>query len=238
MNPLFQPHDCLSEKQIQHYLDDNLGKSGRQTVENHLLDCPLCAEAVEGYRLLQEENTIHRDATPPRRMRLYTRLAWAAAILTTAVSLWLLVDQPQSRDLYAAYFEKYPNDITSNPRGSSEPTEPGSLLEQGVILYTEGNFQESRKVLAEYLRQESSDPAGTFYLGLTLLESGQISEATHILRGLAPKTGPYSEEASWYLALAYLREGKKDQAKDQLKTLIDAGKGRYFKQAKSLFSKL
>ena len=46
---VFQPLKCLDENDIRLYLSGEVDQSARYRIENHLLDCPLCEEAVEGY---------------------------------------------------------------------------------------------------------------------------------------------------------------------------------------------
>ena len=46
---VFQPMKCLSQDEIRLYLIGELDESSRYRVENHLLDCPLCSDAVEGF---------------------------------------------------------------------------------------------------------------------------------------------------------------------------------------------
>ncbi len=55
MKTLLHPKKCLTYKMLQAYYSSELPVEKRFEVENHLLDCPLCSDALEGYhRALQE----------------------------------------------------------------------------------------------------------------------------------------------------------------------------------------
>ena len=51
LNDLFDAKSCLTEAEIEGYVKGELSGEMRFRVENHLLDCPLCADAVEGFQL-------------------------------------------------------------------------------------------------------------------------------------------------------------------------------------------
>jgi hypothetical protein len=65
MQLLFQEHKCLSEKDIQNYINGQLSTDERHRLENHLLDCPLCDDAVDGYSVLAEGTKVQN--TPSTR---------------------------------------------------------------------------------------------------------------------------------------------------------------------------
>lgn len=57
MKPIFQIHQCLSEENIKGYLTNRLSEEERFRVENHLLDCPLCSDAVDGYAAMEVDQS-------------------------------------------------------------------------------------------------------------------------------------------------------------------------------------
>ncbi|MEO7175679.1 MAG: zf-HC2 domain-containing protein [Saprospiraceae bacterium] len=50
MNREIQTSNCLQEIEIQDYLNQKLNPEELRRVETHIMECPLCAEAVEGYK--------------------------------------------------------------------------------------------------------------------------------------------------------------------------------------------
>lgn len=50
--------DCLSEQQLFDYIDDKLSQKERHVIEKHLLDCELCADALEGLEITKDRTRI------------------------------------------------------------------------------------------------------------------------------------------------------------------------------------
>ena len=48
MKVTLKERSCLSQRELRRYLRGKMTKQQRQAVEHHLLDCPLCAHAVDG----------------------------------------------------------------------------------------------------------------------------------------------------------------------------------------------
>lgn len=55
---IYSPTDCLSEKMLFDYIDNNLSQKERHIVEKHLLDCEMCSDALEGLELTKDRNRI------------------------------------------------------------------------------------------------------------------------------------------------------------------------------------
>ncbi len=55
---LFESSGCLSEQTLFDYIDDRLSSDERFRVEKHLLDCELCADALEGFRFVKDRSRI------------------------------------------------------------------------------------------------------------------------------------------------------------------------------------
>ena len=50
MRTFFKPNSHLTSEEIQKYLSNKLKAETLNEVENHLLGCPLCSGAVEGFK--------------------------------------------------------------------------------------------------------------------------------------------------------------------------------------------
>jgi TonB family protein len=55
---VFKSTDCISEQTMFDYIDNKLAAKERHLVEKHLLDCELCADAMEGLELVKDRNKI------------------------------------------------------------------------------------------------------------------------------------------------------------------------------------
>jgi len=91
--------DCLSEEQLKLYLQQKLSASEQYQIENHLIDCELCTDALEGLRLvenpielsnvvteLNQQIDIRVKSGEKKIIPFYTRFRIAAVITLVAIS--------------------------------------------------------------------------------------------------------------------------------------------------------
>lgn len=103
------------------------------------------------------------------------------------------------------------------------------LLIQGLENYREGDFQEALKALELYHADAPADLEGQFYLGISYLAQGAFRKTVYILEPLVEnELFEQQELLHWYLALAYLKGGKryKHKVKQHLEKLTESRKYR------------
>ena len=79
-----------------------------------------------------------------------------------------------------------------------------------MAAYGAGRYAEAARAL-DAVATEDRTPALAFYLGVARLLSGRPREAISVLRSISPES-PYSTEARYYLAKAWLRLSAADSA--------------------------
>lgn len=68
---LFTGSGCLSEEALQDYIRGRLSEEEQEAVAQHLADCPLCADALEGMEEMKEEDSdIAYSASSPEAYSL------------------------------------------------------------------------------------------------------------------------------------------------------------------------
>lgn len=120
--------------------------------------------------------------------------------------------------LYAQYFEVLPDAISANERGSEAD---GTKSEVGIAMemYNKGDYKNAAEILiqqkeVEYLvfgaisEMKNSDMSSAVRL---LLKSKQVDNRGH-----------YKDIIEWYLSLAYLKDGKMEEAKALLTSISKA----------------
>lgn len=60
-NRIFGPSGCISEKAFFLYLKNELSEKEKNTFEQHIADCLLCNEALEGYEKYTDDNNIFAE---------------------------------------------------------------------------------------------------------------------------------------------------------------------------------
>ncbi|MFZ2898862.1 MAG: tetratricopeptide repeat protein [Saprospiraceae bacterium] len=239
MKPIFQEHRCLSEGDIQDYLGNRLSGEERHRVENHLLDCPLCSDALEGLALLEEDR---QELKAPSRVR---RMPWrffavAAAILALMVAVvWVYSGISPSGRLYAEFYETYKHDLSVQMRNGGNARAPEKQqLSGGLEAYISQYYSESIALLQPFVEDNPNHLVARYYLGLSYMEEKKWAEAETQLTAVQSAHLEYWEESTWYLALLYIKTDRKDEAREALQSLISARSGRYNEKARKLLSKL
>ncbi len=253
INKILQTDRCLSMEAIKAYLSDQLDEQQRFEVENHLLDCPLCSDAVEGFAnhynfetntelsslTTKEAQHTTRAATGRkaslRRISYFNRIAAAAVFLLMMAAGWMYWNNQQPERLYQAYHEPYANEALIATRSSAERPE-SKQLQKALSLQKAGDYQASIAKLRELLDAQPAHPLGSMMLGVAYLEEGQTEKAKELLMTVRINHELYYEEASWYLALAYLKDDQPSAARPILEELSRQEVGLYRDRAISLLA--
>lgn len=243
MKPIFQIHQCLSEENIKGYLTNRLSEEERFRVENHLLDCPLCSDAVDGYAAMEVDQSAGKGVGQQAvrlQMSNWRFFSAAAAILVLiAAAIWIFPKQPSTEKLFADYYTSYDSDLDIRFRQSGQTTNPADTpLTKGLRAYAQKDYAGSIPQLEAYLMENPNHLVSLFYLGLSKMEEGRDAEAIQQFDAVQKAGQEYSEESTWYLALLYVKNNRIDEAKSLLNTLIRPGSGRYYEKAKELYGRL
>ena len=237
------------------YLREELDEADRYRIENHLLDCPLCSDAVEGYANLHnfEEDgqldTLQQafpTASPPlevvkkptvTRRRLFPAVAAAASVLLLISAIWLYWQSGTSERLYQAYHESFLPENLAAIRSVEENTNTNAFKE-GLEAYQQGAYLQSIPLLEDHLMAHSEDVQATLLLGLAYLENGQALEAAEKLEIVRLNSTDYYEDASWYASLAHIKAGQLEEAREILMDLQRLEDGYYKEEVKTILNKL
>lgn len=167
------------------------------------------------------ERRIAGTAPRPNLLRRLIPFAAAAAVILGFV--WVgMRPEHVSDELYGRWYET-PEYAPAISRGGGE-TDAGleRQLNSAAIHYAAGDFD---KAIAAYARAtklglEHPDYA-RFYRGAALAAAGRSREAISIFRLLAEDPdSEYAEDAAWQLALEYLRQNNRAQARKTLESLV------------------
>lgn len=243
MKPIFQTHQCLTEGNIEGYLSDRLSKEERHRMENHMLDCPLCSDAVEGYDLLRADELLEKESagqTPRLRILNWRFFSAAAAVLVLlAAVVWIYPKQYDKDQLFASYYASYNSDLDIRFRQTGIEASPADTpLTRGLQAYAAQDFSRSISQLEDFLKENPNHLVSRFYLALAQMEEGQDAAAIMNFDAVQTAQQEYWEESTWYLALLHVKGNQPEKARVLLDALISPGNGRYYENAKELLSKL
>ncbi|MBX2814646.1 MAG: hypothetical protein KTR24_01555 [Saprospiraceae bacterium] len=219
-------------EQIQQYLDGHLKGDQLIAFEARLaedaalaaqvrelkdIDLSLESIGVDHFQKRMEawEEEHVSGARQDRSGKYASRWAMAAiALVLIGVSLFILPDAgPDGRSLYAAYFEPYPNLVTSRSEEHSEK------LIAGMMAYDNLDYAQACTTLADYLVEKPEDRLAMLYLAIGLIREGKHEEAQGWLDKSKTNT-LYQEQAEWYTLLNLLASEQLEEAQSYASTLL------------------
>ena len=181
--------------------------------------------------------------TKVRRLAVYRRpLAIAASVLILVVcglSWWQFggFSGPLSDEaLFAQYHVSY--QASDTVRGENDQE---GLYQEALKQYQQKNYVEAAAALVTYLEVKPDDMSASFVLGQAYLNQDPpqlANAAVQLQRVIDDGRHILVSKAGWYLALVYLKQGNRAQAKQQLQMLFDADDSRVADQAKALYEEL
>lgn len=248
---VFQPMKCLSQDEIRLYLVGELDESARYRVENHLLDCPLCSEAVEGfaneYNFEQDEqlDDLRKAITEKSfstsldsKNTYWTINRMAAAILFIIVSSATVVywTKQNSEKNYLSEVQSS-KDLIENVRSAAD-FPAGDQYQEGFELYRNENYQESLFFFENMLESQPENSIAHYFSGLSALNLGELDKAIENLSYARFNDEKYYEDATWNLALANIGIGNIDEAKALINDLTKIEGGYYSDKAAKLLEKI
>lgn len=156
-------------------------------------------------------------------------------LAVVAITSWYVVRGDGSVSgpaLYENYHKVYPNVVVPTTRGEEDLT----LLVRTFRAYDQGLY-DSAAVLFEELLLEDRREFVRLYGGLTYMEADQPDRATFLLTTIISEKGEYEIQATWYLALNYIKTEEYDNAKSLLMDLTSTSTT-YQEKARELLKKM
>jgi tetratricopeptide (TPR) repeat protein len=237
---IFRPTACISHEELRQYLSGRMAREGQRRVENHLLDCPLCSDAVEGveeagshltddledFEAFSQKLPGQFTTAKVRQLQpggyLRQALAVAAMLVVGAVAYFSFFNKTlDGPALYAKYYTAYGNDVPVSMRHANAP-DVNPNFAQALTAYSDGNFTQAVMLFERALQQQPNHEATLFYAGLSNLEASNVDKAESYLGAVADGKGIYAKKAGWYLVMCDLKAGKKEAAAAKLDKIISA----------------
>ena len=195
-------------------------------------DVSLSIKATENKNLIGDLKDIHQELYSQKSKKtnrfLFPAIGIAASIaLFVIVRIFLFPGVPQNDELFAKYFEPFPDYLTMRNNQKND------LIIKGMEAYRSGDFQKAILLLTPedtigYLRV-----APQFYFGVSHLAAGNEKDALKTFRTIMSTNSKYAEPIKWYMALSYLKAGDEKQAAATLQ-LIKKSSPEFEKAAKLL----
>ena len=141
-------------------------------------------------------------------------IAASIVLITSLSGLLFLPKEVNSDDLYANYFEPYTNVISPISRSDKDKT----VIQLAFKNYENKKYVEALKGLEKSITEDNKT-AIHLYISVTNLKLENTKKAISILEENLKNSHSWKDKYLWYLAMAYLKENRKEKAIETLKTL-------------------
>lgn len=167
------------------------------------------------------------------------RLMWVGVAIAAALCLlWLIIpsqEQSSPMDLYASYYERFPNVANPLTRDSGAIQ---SLKDRAYAKYEQGGYQQAI-LLFDSLLLEQPSLTHEFYKGICAMEVENWPLAQSSLQVVASSdTSRFAQAAQWYIALVDLRTDSLDSSKDNLETIASDAEHPFQQEAADLLQQI
>ena len=194
------------------------------------------SETLKGEKVHQLRNVLHEvdkdwkveskeDSAKIINFNFRRVLTIAATVALIIIGLqWFSNSNLSSEELYAANFETYP--MLLNQRSVDENTADLITYNNAITFYAKGQNQEALASFEKLIQAQPENITYQFYQANLLLSEKKSGEAIPIFQKILAGDYPlFEEQARWYLALAFLENNEKENAK----TLLEEIKVEQFK---------
>lgn len=245
---------------LERYLAGKLSEPERDAFEQHYFACDRCFEAL---RLLRATRDALRAAGAPVPLRapipfaiFRRRAVWAAIGLAAAIFVGVVfvlanrqpvpnpprtaqvsAPAPLSPDIQLLARMDPPAYDAQTLRGAESAS--ARRFHDAMASYAARDFVTARDALRKVLDADPSSLDARYFLGICHLLTGGlepgIAELRHVID--AGSASPYVEEAHFYLAKAYLKQGKVREAREKFGK-VAAQTGDLRQQAREILDRL
>ncbi len=167
------------------------------------------------------ETDIHTSSEPKTIPWKILRIA-ASIVLLISLGIYMYTSywSNSPEQLFASYYEKYPNTVFPINRSNNQEETPELLAFEA---YESDNHNKTVELLEE-LSSQQDHAYIHFYLGHAYLENNQANKAIQEFKNVITKGQDFLNESRWYLALAFLKNDELSKAREILKIISREGK--------------
>ncbi|MBP7821644.1 MAG: hypothetical protein KA010_01895 [Saprospiraceae bacterium] len=250
--------DCLSIDIIEKYINNDLSSDKVRIVEQHILDCEMCDNALSAYTdnpsLIGNAKemiatSFASSSKEPKKRESSKIFALNSTIMRVAAGLLILIISvatftywKQNKDIRLVNnflnIKEMPSADFSVRGDDDKVANIDQQLQYALDLYIQKNYEHSYYNFKEYLDDHPENLMANYYGGLAALEYNQLDDARNLLRIAYEKSDDFREDACWYLALATVKSGRMSEAKILLDEIIKNPENYYYTDAQQLMKEL
>lgn len=242
---------------IESYLQGELDAERKSGVEQRLAedaDFKLLFEdtrvLIDGLARLQHKKLLGRIdelesglSNPLKSKKEVKSIFWTVqrmaatfiGLAVVAMASWYIIRDDGTMNgpaLYAEYHQAYPNVLVPTTRSEEELT----LIIKAFRAYDQQVYDSAEVLFTELLREDEREFV-RFYAALAYMEMDKSDQGIDMLKTIISEQGEFETQATWYLALNYIKKQEYDNARTLLEELGGASTT-YQTRAQELLSKM
>lgn len=176
-------------------------------------------EAVEEGALRENMEQFHHqmetEFSSPKSTKKLNPYYWAAAaaiVLCIASVVWILYPrETEHQKLFVQFYQEDPGLITAmSSEGQYE-------FDRAMVDYKSGNYREAIERWEKLIVKKTDNDTLNYFLGVAHLALEETGPAISYFEKVSQlPEGRFSDDNYWYMALAYLKQGKVEEAVSKL----------------------
>ncbi|RKD14464.1 hypothetical protein BCY91_08310 [Pelobium manganitolerans] len=243
--------DKFSEKDIVNYVDGEMDSAERNTFEAQLLHNQELQKEVALYRNIKATLQSHvadnradaqfknhlaslnkqyfnkqERASAKMRSLPWNKLWYVAAILVVGLLVWA----PWNKNLYQQYSNTQM--VSFAERGANDRSE----LQKATDAFNSGDFKKAKEILMPLLNNDQQNDVLRYYLGISQVETNEVKIGRINLSKVALGYSLLKYDATFYVALSYLKEKNESACKEWLHKIPSSASN--YNKAQELLKKL
>jgi len=237
-----------NEYLIDKYFENTLSAAEKQLFDDELKNNKAFADEValqhkiKSVIHISERNVLKKqlqliEHSSSKKIAKQVSIKWwyvAASVIIIAITTWLVVQKPSSNELFAAYYQPYPNVVAPIVRGNNNHKNDG--VYQAFSFYENKEYAKAA-LMFRSLYQQTNNDYFIVYEAICLLENSQFQQAKLLLENKSFLNADVRNIRNWYLALIYIQQNNFEKAKPLLFE-VEKEQGVLQESAKVLLSKL
>lgn len=162
------------------------------------------------------EKPEQKEQARPAAVKKLPHFAWyaAAAVVIVAVTWFYRNSAPSAEKIYARYF--IPD--AGLPVVMSSANDHYEFY-NGMVSYKEGDYSRAIEIWKKAYLENAANDTLQYFIGMAYLNSNDSSAVAYLLPVARNDSSRWQPKAIWYLALAYIKYGRKEEAAIWLKKL-------------------
>lgn len=245
------PQKCLQSAEFEAYLNGDIADKQKElSIDQHITECPLCYDAMEGYALLYEKQN---QKTPIRKFKpIKPNTKWvkwaAAAILLPAIGGYgiSIFKDKERQGVFSSYYGLLEDISSVTMRGGEAALIDATKTSTDSALdaYNADDFERSFTELSAIAKADPKNLKATLFAGCSAMELNKYDEAAKLLAAVhdAPLNSDqdlfFQQNAVWYLALVKIKQNDLVRATDFLNEIISDPTNPWNEKAKQALNDL